>query len=292
MKDKTILITGGTSGIGKHTAIGLAKLGAHVIVTGRDRTRGEQGVAQIKQASSSSSVELMLADLSVQAGIEQLVNDYKSRYPRLDVLINNVGLMEGERRLTADGIEATFAVNVIAPYLLTALLLDTLKASRPARVINVTGGLPSGAIDLDNLQAEKSYVGLMTYSHAKRVMMAMSAAFAKRLEGTGVALNVAYPGNAETNMSRSMQPKYLPRVLRLAWPIFSRTLYGGEDSAAKAARSSVYLASSPEVEGVSGVYFNTNSKQVAWPRAIADEATQNAILAKVQALTERRAVLV
>jgi len=291
MKNKTILVTGGTSGIGKHTAIGLAKLGAHVIVTGRDRTRGTQGIAQIKQASGSNTVELMLADLSVQAGVEQLANEFKARYPRLDVLINNVGLLEGERRLTADGIEATFAVNVVTPYLLTMLLLDTLKAGRPARVINVTGGIP-GAIDLDNLQAEKRFLGLMTYSHAKRAMMAMSIAHAKRLEGTGVTLNIAYPGGADTNMQRGIKPNFLPAPMRLAWPLFKRMISSGKDSAAKAARSSIYLASSPDVEGVSGVYFNTKSQRTAWPRAIADEATQEAILAKVQALTERHAVAV
>jgi NAD(P)-dependent dehydrogenase (short-subunit alcohol dehydrogenase family) len=154
VRDRIVLITGGTGGIGKQTAIALARMGAQVVVTGRDSARGEAGVLDIQRASGNYNVELLLADLSTQAGVRSLADQFKRRYPRLDVLINNAGLLEQERRITVDGLEADFAVNVIAPFLLTHLLLDVLKASAPSRVVNVSGGMSIwGKIDLDNLQA-------------------------------------------------------------------------------------------------------------------------------------------
>lgn len=284
MQGKTVLITGGTNGIGRHIAIGLGRMGANLIITGRDKTRGEQGVEAIKSAAGVQNVDLLLADLSMQSEVIRLADEIKVRYPRLDVLINNVGLLEGARRLTSDGIEANLAVNVIAPYLLTTQLVDLLKASHPSQVINLTGGMP-GKIDLDNLQAEKGYLGLVTYSHSKTVMMAMSLALAKQLEGTGVAVNVAYPGAADTNMTRAMTPNMVPGFIRVMWPLFKRFFNAGEESAAKAARSSIYMASAPEVQGVTGAYFYTNSKQIKWPPAVLDQRNQSAILNTVESLT-------
>lgn len=268
MKDKIVLITGGTGGIGKQTAIALAKLGAQVIVTGRDRARGEAGVLDIQRASGNGNVELLLADLSTQDGVHSLADQFKRRYPRLDVLINNAGLLEQERRVTVDGLEADFAVNVIAPFLLTHLLLDVLKASAPARVVNVSGGMGMwGKIDLENLQAEKSFRGLETYSQTKTVMMALAYEFARRIEGGGVTINVCFPGAASTAMTQALSPSALPPMMRLTWPLL-KSMYMRNDagkSAAKAARSSVYLAASPEVTGISGQYFNAQSKPFEWP---------------------------
>lgn len=274
MKDSIVLITGGTGGIGKQTAIALARQGANVIVTGRDQARGEAGVLDIQRASGNYEVELLLADLSTQAGVRSLAEQFKRRYPRLDVLINNAGLLSQERQITADGLEADFAVNVIAPFLLTHLLLDVLKASAPARIVNVSGGMSIwGKIDLDNLQAEKSFRGLETYSQTKTVMMALAYEFARRLEGSGVTFNVGFPGAASTAMTQALSPAALPPVMRLTWPVL-KSMYMRDDggkSAAKAAQSSVYLAVSPDVEGVSGRYYNTNCKLMDWPKDVLDD---------------------
>lgn len=247
MKDKIVLITGGTGGIGKQTAIALARLGAQVIVTGRDRARGEAGVLDIQRASGNFDVELLLADLSTQAGVRSLAEQFKRRYPRLDVLINNAGLLAQERIVTPDGLESDFAVNVIAPFLLTHLLLDVLKASAPSRVVNVSGGMSIwGKIDFDNLQAERSFRGLETYSQTKTVMMALAYEFARRVEGSGVTINVGFPGAASTAMTQALTPTSLPTVMRLTWPAL-KALYMRDDggkSAAKASQSSVYLATS------------------------------------------------
>lgn len=273
MHGKTALITGATSGIGQETAIGLAKLGAHVIITGRNRQRGEAAVAEIQQASSSLKVDLLIADMTSQAAINQLADQVIASYPRLDVLVNNVGMVVPMRQLTVDGIELNFAVNHLAGFLLTHLLLPHLKQNASARVVNVTGGAP-GKVNMDNLQAERSnYVGFMAYSHSKSIMMAASYEFAQRLKGTGVTLNVAYPGSVSaTNMGS--QPSTLQLYLRPLMFVVRRAL---DTTAAKAARSSIYLASSPEVEGLTGAYFNTNSKRNKWNSAANDPALRAAL---------------
>jgi len=275
MQGKTVLITGGTGGIGKETAIGLARLGARVVVTGRDKSRGEAGVAEIKRESGNGQVELLLADLSSQAEIARLAKTVMATYQRLDVLINNLGGLYSSRWETVDGVEATLAVNNLTPFLLTQLLLPLLKASRPARVINVTGGFTTTKVQLDNLQAEKNFLGLVTYSQAKVVMMATSYELATHLEGTGVTLNVAYPGAAATDMSSAMTPKMVPWFMRAIWPLFGVMM--GNAKPAKAARSSIYLASSPEVEGINGKYYDTNSKLARWPKTVLDESTRRYI---------------
>ncbi len=273
MQGKTALITGATSGIGQETAIGLSKLGAQVIITGRNRQRGEAAVAEIRQASGNPKVDLLIADMTSQADIHQLATQVIEKYPRLDVLVNNVGMVVSERQLTIDGIELNFAVNHLAAFLLTHRLLPLLRQSTPARVINVTGGLP-GQIDPTNLQAQRgTYTGFIAYSHSKSIMMAASYEFARRLEGTGVTLNVAYPGGVRsTNMGR--QPSTLPLWARPLMGIVRRLL---DTTAEKAARSSIYLASSPEVEAITGQYFNTSSKNVKWPKVVYDDAVRLAI---------------
>jgi len=273
MQGKTVLVTGATSGIGQQTAIGLAKLGAQVIVTGRNQQRGETAVAEIQNASGNPNIHLQIADMRSQASIHQLADAILATYPRLDVLINNVGMVVSTRQLTIDGIELNFAVNHLAAFLLTHRLLPLLKQSAPARVINVTGGIPR-RIDLANLQAEKPpFVGFYAYSHSKSIMMAASYEFAQRLKGTGVTLNVAYPGGvSSTNMGR--QPSTLPFWIRPVFKIVRRLL---DTTAEKAARSSIYLASSAEVEGVSGQYFYINSKSVKWNPSVYDEAIRAAI---------------
>lgn len=274
LSEKTVLVTGGTGGIGKSTATGIAKLGAQVVITGRDRSRGEAAVREIRTSSGNQKVELLTGDLSTIEGIRGLARDFKKSHDQLQVLINNVGLLESKRRLTADGIEANFAVNVLSPFLLTHELLDVLERSTPARVINVTGGL-AARIDLGNLQAEKSFLGLQTYSQAKAAMVAMSLEFARRLEGTGVALNVAYPGAAATEMTRAMTPDFVPVWMRAIWPVFR--LMMGNAKPERAAQSSIFLTSSAGVSGVNGAYFDTNSRRASPPKDALDATIQQRV---------------
>lgn len=230
-----------------------------------------------------------MGDLSVQAEVRKLADEVKTKYSRLDVLINNAGLLESKRRTTKDGLEAHFAVNVVAPYLLTLELFPLLKASVLSRVINLTGGMPFGKIDLQNLQAEKSFLGLVTYSHSKRVMEAMSLEMAKRLEGSGVSVIVAFPGAAGTAMTGAMTPDMLPWAMRLVWPIFKFVMRAdGGKSAAKASRSSVYAASSSELAGESGLYLDTNSQRKNWSADILDEGKRKEIWRVLEEATGSR----
>ncbi len=278
MQDKTILITGGSGGIGKQTALALAKTGAQVIITGRSLSSGEAAVAEIIQSSANPKVALLLADLSTRAGVHSLVEQFNGNYDHLDVLINNAGLAESKRRLTADGVEADFAVNVVAPFLLTQLLMDRLKIRPGGRVISLTGGEARGRIELDNLQAERSFVGLTTYSHSKLVMMALMYEFALRTQVSGVTINVCYPGQASTTMTRSVTPEMLPVFLRIIWPLFKRMLKeDGGKTAAKASLSSIYLATSDVMKGRSAQYFDTRCHLTAWPQAVQDQAVRQKI---------------
>jgi len=248
MRGKVCLVTGGSSGIGKATALGLANMGATVIVVGRDRSRGEAAVTEIKQKSNNDAVDLMLADLSSQASIRRLAEeDFKDRYEQLHVLINNAGVFTSKHTVTLDGIETTFAVNHLAPFLLTNLLLDVLKASAPTRIINITSsGERSGTINFDDLQGESRYSGFRAYNQSKLAMIPFTYELARKLEGTGVTVNCVHPGVVVTNLGRGSSGAF-GLLLRLMRPFFS--------SPEKGAETPIYLASSLEVEGVSGKYF-------------------------------------
>jgi len=286
MQDKIVLITGGTGGIGKQVALTLAKMGAQVIVTGRNKVSGEAAVAEIKQASGNPNVELLLADLTKQSALRALVAEFKARQTRLDVLINNAGLAAEGRQVTEDGLESNFAVNVIAPFLLTKLLLDVLQAGPSARIINVTGGDVPRTLDLDNLQGERSFVGLTAYSQSKLAMMAVMYEFAQRLRGSTVTCNICYPGQASTNMTRSVTRDMLPRGMRFMFPLFKLLVRpDGGKSAAKASQSSVYLASSPAVEGATGRYYDRNCKEAALPPPVLDAAIRARLWQLVEQLT-------
>ncbi|HZF57600.1 MAG TPA: SDR family oxidoreductase [Rubrobacter sp.] len=247
MGEKVCLITGATSGIGKATAMGLASMGASVVIVGRDRDRGEAVMADIKEKSANASVDLMLADLSSQEEIRRLAHEIREAYPRLDVLINNAGVIRSERITTADGIETTFAVNHLAYSLLTNLLLDVLKASAPSRIVNVASGEQrNGTIDFDDLQGEKGYKGAKAYSQSKLANVLFTHELARRLEGTGVTANCLHPGVVGTNLGSGVSGAF-GFVVRALTPLMK--------SPEKGAETSIYLASSPEVEGLSGGYF-------------------------------------
>lgn len=247
MHEKVCIITGGNSGIGKEAAIELARLGAHVAIVARDEKRGEAAVDRIRRTAASSSVSLLLADLSSQAEVRRLAKVIDETFPRVDVLLNNAGLTLGERRVTVDGIETTFAVNHLAYFLLTNLLLHKLVESAPSRIVNVSSDAHrSGTIDFDDLQYERDYSGWRAYAQSKLANVLFTYELARRLEGTGVTANCLHPGVVATNFANE-GGFFMKTVFRLFAPFLT--------TPAKGARTSIYLASSPEVEGVSGQYF-------------------------------------
>lgn len=285
MKEKIVLITGATNGIGKQTALSLAKMGAQVMIVGRNQTSGLEAVAEIKQSSGNSRVDLLLADVSKQAEIKALASQVKERVGRLDVLINNAGLAAAKRQLTDDGIESNFAVNVVAPFLLTHLLLDSLKCSQSARVITLMGGDVPNQLDIDNLQGERSFDGLNSYSQSKLAMLMVMFEFSQQLRDSTIALNCCYPGQASTPMTRSVTPEMLPKSMRWMFPIFKWMTRPDQDkSAAKASQSSTYLASSVEVEGVTGKYFSSKCRESAMPAIVFNLEMRQMIWATVNQL--------
>jgi retinol dehydrogenase 14 len=246
MTGKTVLVTGGTGGIGKATAIGLARLGARVGVTGRDAGRAEAAAAEIRTAAGRSAIDAFGADLSSQAEVRWLAAEVLDAYPRLDVLVNNVGGSWAHRHVTADGLEHTFALNHLAPFLLTNLLLDRLVASAPARVVTVSSGAHNnGRIDFDDLQRDKTYSGAYPQSKLANVMFTYE--LARRLEGTGVTATVLHPGVVRTGFGAEDQAAVFRVMLPLIRPFMK--------SPTRGAATSIYLASSPEVQGVTGRYF-------------------------------------
>ncbi len=248
MQGKICMVTGANSGIGKATALGLAQMGATVVMVCRDPARGKAAQSEVKAKSGNDAVDLLLADLSSQQSIRQLAEDFKQRYTQLHVLINNAGVFMLTRRETVDELEKTFAVNQLAPFLLTNLLLDVLKASAPARIVNVGSDAHEvGYIKLDDLQFKKSYRPMRAYGQSKLALVLFTYELARRLEGTGVTANCLHPGFVATNIAQ----RDLPAVARIAAKlVFSRGI-----SPEEGAKTSLYLASSPEVEGVTGQYF-------------------------------------
>jgi len=246
MFGKTVLITGGTGGIGRAAAIGLAGMGARVGITGRDRARAVDAAAAITRASGNPAVDVFVADMSSQAEVRRLATGVLATYPRLDVLLNNVGGFWAHRHLTADGLEQTFALNHLAPFLLTNLLVDRLIASSPARVVNVSSGAHSmGKIDFDDLMGERDYSGSRAYNQSKLANVLFTYELARRLEGTGVTANALHPGL--TNTAFSAEDPALGLLVRIMRP-FMR-------SPAKGADTAVYLANAPDAEGITGRYF-------------------------------------
>src|SRR6266702_1939297 len=243
---KICMVTGANSGIGKATALALAQVGATVVMVCRDRARGEQARSEITTKSKNTAVDLLQADLSSQQSIRHLVEHFQHHYPHLHVLINNAGASFPGRRETVDGLEMTFAVNYLAPFLLTNLLLDMLKASAPARIVNVSSATQaSGYIQMDDLQAEKHYRS--AYGQSKLAEVLFTYELARRLQETGVTANCLHPGFVATNFG---QIGTAP-VIRTAVKFIS--LFGLRPE--EGAKTSIYLASSPGVEGVTGTYF-------------------------------------
>lgn len=251
MEGKVCLVTGANSGIGKETALGLARMGATVVMVCRSKERGETAMAEIKERSGNTSVDLMIADLSSQAQIRKLAKEFKERYKRLDVLINNAGIGLAERAQSSDGIEMFFAVNHIAPFLLTHLLLDVLKTSAPSRIVNVSSFMHAWVkgLNLNELPTREKFFGIPAYTHSKLALLMFSYELARRLAGTGVTVNALNPGFVKTNVAHQVRGTL--RIVR--WVSFN-LLWAIPPE--EGALTSIYLASSPEVEGVTGKYFS------------------------------------
>jgi len=243
MKGKTCLITGATSGIGKETAVALGKLGANIVFTARDEEKGKITKKELIDRSGNGNIEFLYCDLSSLQSVKDCSDNFRSGHNRLDVLINDAGTWERERKLSKDGIELTFAVNHLAHFLLTNLLLDRLKVSAPSRVIGLSSGLHGGTINFDDIGFEKNFRGLKAYRQSKLAVLLFIKELARRLQGTSVTANCVMPGIVDTGLSRNSG-------------IVSRGVFKLiATSPAKGARTSIYLASSPDVEKISGEYF-------------------------------------
>ena len=250
LSGKTCIVTGANTGIGKETAFGLARLGATVVMVCRDRERGEAAQREIKQQSRNDRLELMIYDFSSQNSIRQFAKDFKQLHDRLDVLVNNAGVVLRVRSMTEDGLESTFAINHLGYFLVTNLLLDVLKKSAPSRIVSVASTAHKyGKLDLNAWPTGRDYSSFAAYANSKLANVLFTYELARRLEGTGVTANCLHPGGVGTNLFRGL-PKFLQALIKLV------TI-----SPERGARTSIYLASSPEVEGVTGKYFARRRQQ-------------------------------
>ena len=246
MTGKTVLVTGASGGIGLATAAGLVQLGARVGLVGRDAARSEGAAERLRAAGGQ--VDVFVADMSSQREVRRLAEEVLTAYPRLDVLVNNVGGYWATRHATVDGLERTFAVNHLAPFLLTNLLLDRLHASTPARVVTVSSGAHAmGIIDFEDLQGERVYSGERAYNQSKLANVMFTYELARMLQGSGVTANTCHPGVVRTNFGREDSKGWMRLMLPVIRPFLK--------SPDKGAATSVYLASSSAVQDATGQYF-------------------------------------
>jgi retinol dehydrogenase-14 len=246
---KVCLITGGTRGIGRETARGLANMGATVVVAGRDQGRIDHVVRSLVAETGNPAITGLVADVSVQSEVVRLAAAFRTAHDRLDILVNNAGAIFDVRQVSADGVEMTWALNHLAPFRLTHELRDLLVASAPARIVTVASGAHMMArINFDDLQGERNYSGWRAYGQSKLANILFTLELARRLQGTKVTANAVHPGFVASNFG--MDGQRTP-IMQVGWQVarlFARSPEAG-------AQTSIYLASSPEVEGVSGVYF-------------------------------------
>jgi NAD(P)-dependent dehydrogenase (short-subunit alcohol dehydrogenase family) len=260
---RTLVVTGATRGIGKATALGLAAMGARVAITARDPGRAEAAADEIRAAGGE--VDVFVADLSSQAEVRELADQLLRTLGRIDVLVNNVGGYWNTRQVTADGLERTFAVNHLAPFLLTTLLLDRLRTSSPARIVTVASKAHSmGRIEFDDLQGERTYSGARAYNQSKLANVMFTYELARRLRGTSVTANAVHPGMVSTSFGAE-DPSVVQRMIV---PMVRPFMKAPE----RGAVTSIHVASAPDLEGVSGLFFS-KSKPTTSSKLSYDQAT-------------------
>lgn len=266
IEGKQVLLTGASRGIGKATALELARRGANLSLLVRDRERGEKVVEEIRALGKSGRTDLFVADLSSLKDVRRVAAEFLDKHDRLDVLLNNAGAINMDPEKTVDGYERTFATNHLAYFLLTELLLDRLKKSAPSRIINVASEAHrQGRLDFDDLMFEKrGYGGFAAYGASKLANILFTRELAKRLEGTGVTANSLHPGVIASGFGRNNQGVFGFIMRNLAGPFL-----GSEESGA---RTSVYLATAPEVEGKTGLYWKSSRESTPTRSARDDEA--------------------
>src|SRR6202171_3054608 len=258
LSGKVAMVTGANSGMGKEISLGLARLGATLVMVSRDAKRGEDARAEVQQQTGNQHVELLVADLSSQQSIRQMVKEFTARHDRLHVLVNNAGMTSASRTETVDGLETVFATNHLGPFLLTNLLLPVLKASAPARVVTVSSGAQAmGKLDFDDLQSVRSYGEIRAYNASKLANILFTYELARRIKGTGVTVNAVEPGFVKTN-------------LKVPFPFSIFSFMRGK--AVDGAKPTVYLASSPELEGTSGAFFNNKGVPIKSSKITYDDA--------------------
>ena len=244
---KVGMVTGANSGIGFVIARELAGMGCAVVLVCRNQSKGEMARDEINKATGNQSVDLMMADLASLNSVRKLAQDFKQKYQKLQILVNNAGLIIGKRVLTPDGLETTFEVNYLSHFLLTQLLLDTLKASAPSRIVNVSSEAHfSGHMNFNDLQEENGYSAMKSYCQSKLAQVLFTYELAERLKGTGVTVNCVHPGAVRTNWGD--EAGALGIGIRIARPFML--------SPEKGAETPVYVATSPDLEGVSAKYFS------------------------------------
>ncbi|GJE14928.1 SDR family oxidoreductase [Methylobacterium longum] len=276
MRDKVCLVTGATSGIGYETALGLARRGARVVIVGRDAARTQACAGMMRDAASGARVDAHVADLSAQAEIRRLAGTLRDAYPRLDVLVNNAGAIFDRRTLTVDGIERTWALDHLGYVLLTLELLDTLKAAAAAgaepRIVNVASAAHyRGHIDFDDIGGARHYGAMRAYAQAKLGNVLFTYALARRLRDSGIAVNALHPGVINTGFAKNTGG-----LFGTAWSLIRPFLTTPE----KGARTSLHVASAPELDGVTGRYFSHSR-----PKTSSSESRNEAVQERVWALS-------
>ncbi len=279
MQGKICLVTGATSGMGKETALGLARMGATVVLVARDSTRGKETQREITRQSGNEHIDLLLADLSSQQEVRKLAAEFKTKYQQLHVLVNNAGAVFTKRQTTVDGLEMTFALDHMAYFLLTNLLLDTLIASAPARIINISSQAQGfGKINFDDLQSEKSYglFGFTAYGQAKLANVMFTYELARRLQGTGVTVNAVGPGLVATNFGVSNRG-ILSSITKFAMR--------SAKTPADATKTAIRLASAPELQNETGKFYY-NEREIHSSKLSHNVATQKRLWEVSEELTK------
>jgi NAD(P)-dependent dehydrogenase (short-subunit alcohol dehydrogenase family) len=251
MTGKTVIVTGGNSGIGFETAVALSRAGAKVVITARDAAKGETAAGEIRRRSDNDAAGVVVFDLSDMASVRKGSRELLDDCERIDVLVNNAGIVLSDRRETADGFEAQFATNHLGHFLLTQLLVDRLRQSAPSRIVNVASTAHKGArrgLDFDDLQSTRHYSAMKVYSRTKLANIYFTTELARRLEGTGVTANCLHPGTVATGYARDGDAGGL---LGFGVKVIKPFVLNAEQGA----RTSIFLASSPDVSGTTGLYF-------------------------------------